>query len=396
MHCRNIVIGVTGGIAAYKIPHLIRLLQKRGAAVKVVVTAHAQPLVGIEALHTLSGNPVYTDTATNYDMDHIRLTEWADFFLIAPGTANTIAKIAHGIGDNLLTTLALAFPPEKIMIAPAMNTAMWENKLTQENVRILKDTGISVLPVGTGELACGVSGAGRMIAIEAISGAVMTHMRNEQPLGGVKVLISSGPTEEPIDPVRVITNRSSGKMGAALAAEAFRLGAEVTVVSGPAVTPLPDNVTVIPVRTASEMEREMNNLFPDAAICIMAAAVSDYRPVTASEQKMHRYEKKHLTIELSPNNDILAGLGKRKKQGQLLVGFALEDDAEIDRAVVKLKRKKCDVLILNSVKAALGNDQTEVHYISSEGKFGGAGPASKTAVAHAILTMLGSKLRGGK
>lgn len=395
MHCRNIVIGVTGGIAAYKIPQLIRLLQKRGAVVKVVVTAHARPLVGEETLRTLSGFPVYSDTATNYDMDHIRLTEWADFFLVAPATANTIAKIAYGIGDNLLTTLALTFPPEKTFIAPAMNTAMWENKTTQKNVSLLKKGGMNVLPVGVGELACGDGGAGRMIEVDAIADILLAESEKERSLKDVKVLISSGPTEEPIDPVRVITNRSSGKMGAALAAAALRAGAEVTVVSGPAVTSLPDGVEIIRVRTVDEMEREMNHRFPDADICIMAAAVSDYRPSVSAQRKIHRDGKTSLSIELVPNNDILAGLGTKKKK-QLLVGFALEDTVDVPRAVAKLERKKCDILILNSIGDALGTDQSEVHYITAEGKVGTAGPAAKEFIAREICAILAQRFRSRK
>ncbi len=276
MNCR-VIVGVSGGIAAYKIPQLIRLLCKQGAAVKTVITPSARKFVGIESLRTVSGNPVYSDEVYLYDVEHIRLSEWADILLIAPATANTIAKIAHGIADNLLTSIALAFTPGNTIIAPAMNSRMWENPATQENIFLLRSRQYTILAVGRGELACGVEGEGRMLEVEEIVKAVTCHFKNSRPLSGKRVLISSGPTEEPMDPVRVITNRSSGKMGAALASEALRLGAEVTVVSGPAAAQLPNGVKVRHVKTAAEMEAVMQNEFPDTDICIMAAAVSDFR-----------------------------------------------------------------------------------------------------------------------
>ena len=362
----RIVIGITGGIAAYKVPHLIRLLRKQGAEVKVVLTRNALSLVGGEALRTLSGHPIYSDESTTYDMDHIRLTKWADYFLIAPATANTIAKIALGIADNLLTTLACAFPSSNVLIAPAMNSAMWKNSATQENVKTCLQRQMVVLPVGYGELACGDEGAGRMAEVEDIVACVVQQWRQGKPLSGKRVLISSGPTEEPIDPVRVITNRSSGKMGTALAFEALRLGAEVTVVSGPAVTPLPEGVTVIPVRTTTEMEKALHKNFSTADICIMAAAVCDYHPVQVSMEKLRREEKETLSLDLAANSDILAGLGAVKKE-QLLVGFALESSDDRVRAEEKMRRKKCDIMVLNQVATALGSDATDITIIDVHG-----------------------------
>ncbi|NLE02119.1 MAG: bifunctional phosphopantothenoylcysteine decarboxylase/phosphopantothenate--cysteine ligase CoaBC, partial [Fibrobacter sp.] len=342
----RILVGITGGIAAYKIPHLVRLFKKQNAEVKVVLTPEARGLVGEGALLTVSGNPVYRDDASFYDMDHIRLSEWADLFLICPATANSIAKIAHGIGDNLLTTLALSIPESKIMIAPAMNTVMWENKATQENIATVKSHGIMVLPVGSGELACGTSGAGRMIEPEEIVQTANSFLRASGILQGKHVLIASGPTEEAIDPVRVITNRSTGKMGAALAKEALLMGATVTVVSGPASEPLPSGAEVIPVKSAQQMHDALHGKFTEADICIMAAAVSDYRPATVSETKIQRNEAGKLVLELVPNPDISASLGKIKGK-RLLVGFSLESGDSENRALEKMKKKGCDLIIFN-------------------------------------------------
>lgn len=383
----RVVVGITGGIAAYKIPHLIRLLRKRGAEVKVVLTSSARPLVGTGTLKTLSGFPVYCDESSTYDMEHISLTRWADLLCIAPATANTIAKMAHGIADNLLTTIVLAFSPDKMVVAPAMNTVMWESSVTQENISRLSERGVKILPVGHGELACGDEGPGRMVEVEQIADAVIHHYTGGKRLSGRKVLISSGPTEEPIDPVRVITNRSSGKMGAALTTIALRMGAEVTVVSGPATAPLPDDATVIGVRTAAEMERELRRYFPDAHICIMAAAVSDYRTETTAPQKIRREQQKQLSVDLIANGDILEGLGKCKT-GQMLVGFALEESDDIERAREKMTRKGCDLMVLNSIGKALGKDTTEVTLIDSGGGCIHTGRVDKESAAMAILNRI--------
>jgi phosphopantothenoylcysteine decarboxylase/phosphopantothenate--cysteine ligase len=380
----RIVLGITGGIAAYKIPHLIRLLRKNDASVKVVLTRHAMPFVGPETLRTVSGFPVYHDDSSEYDIEHIRLTQWADILFIAPATANTIAKIAHGIADNLLTSIALAFPPAKTIIAPAMNTGMWENSITRENISVLVKRGITVLPVGQGELACGDSGAGRMLEVENLVEAITSFHGTHTPLSGKKVLISSGPTEEPFDPVRVITNRSSGKMGAALAYEALAMGATVTVVTGPAATALPATAQIIAVRTAAEMEAALQAQFTTADICIMAAAVSDYRPKNVSGEKLHRDENSSLTLELIANNDILAELGRRKTH-QLLIGFALESCDDETRVLEKMRRKQCDMMVLNLVDKALGNDTTEIVIFTSDGGKKRSGIVPKEAAAKLLL-----------
>jgi len=413
----RVLIGITGGIAAYKIPFLVRILRKNGCEVKVALTNAAKTLVGIDALRTLSGSPVYLDAdiggGAEYDMGHIRLSEWADVFVICPATANTIAKVAGGIADNLLSTLALSIPETKIIVAPAMNSVMWANNATQANINTLAARGITVLPVETGELACGVSGPGRMLEIDEIGRRVLSwfgvenlssdnnlssgkSLSNNELSGskqyrgdsfsdnrdnslcdndlfgdssllkGKTVLISSGPTEEPLDPVRVITNRSSGKMGAALAKAALSMGARVVVVSGPAAEPLPAGAEVVPVGTAVEMEREMGERFGAADICVMAAAVSDYRPLNYSDAKIHRSDNENITIELTPNPDILADLGSIKSARQFLVGFALESGHDIDRAAEKMRKKRCDMMVFNRVDVALGGDSTAITVIYSD------------------------------
>jgi phosphopantothenoylcysteine decarboxylase/phosphopantothenate--cysteine ligase len=362
----RILLGITGGIAAYKVPQLIRLLKKNGADVKTVCTAGALRFVGDETLRGVSGHPVYRDGAAFHDVDHIRLSAWADLFIICPATANTIAKMAHGIADNLLTTLALSVPPEKTAVAPAMNTAMWENRATRENVAALKKRGVTVLPVGTGELACGTSGPGRMLEAEAIVDFVMSRFPASGALSGKRVLISSGPTEEPLDPVRMITNRSSGKMGAALARAALREGAKVTVVSGPARAALPAGVRVVRVRTAHEMRKALLKEFASADLCIMAAAVSDFRPVRTPRSKIKRHEGGTITLALAANPDILAELGRRKG-AKVLVGFALETGAGEKSAKRKMAEKKCDMMIVNRVDEALERDTTKMTILDRDG-----------------------------
>jgi phosphopantothenoylcysteine decarboxylase/phosphopantothenate--cysteine ligase len=364
----RVLVGITGGIAAYKVPQLVRLLKKRGADVKTVCTPAALRFVGDEALRAVSNHPVYRDDAPLLNIEHIRLAEWADLFIICPATANTIAKIASGIADNLLTTLALSIPLDKLLIAPAMNTTMWENAATRENIRLLKQRGVKILPVGVGELACGTTGAGRMLEPDEIVDFVLAATGPESSLfSGNKILISSGPTEEPIDPVRVITNRSSGKMGTALARAALRLGAEVTVVSGPAEAPLPSGARVVNVRTAAEMRTAMVAEFANVDICIMAAAVGDFRPAQFSATKIKKTEGTQLVLVLEANPDILAELGA-KKEKRFLVGFALETEDGAERAKSKMLEKGCDMMVLNYADESLSLDSTRIAVLDRNGE----------------------------
>lgn len=296
---KNILIGISGGIAAYKIPLLIRLLTKQGHCVKVIVTDSAKNLIGISALQTLSKNPVYTDISNEYfDMGHIRLEEWADLFILAPATANSIAKMAHGIADNLLSTtfLSLTCP---IAVVPAMNTAMWENPAVAANVKLLKERGVFVFPTVFGELACGQTGSGRMLEPSDILQYIPLILDNKNlhgKLAGKRILIASGATIEKIDEVRAITNRSSGKMGAATARAAIFAGAQVVAVTGAAKEKLPDGCKkVICVETALQMREAMLAELPDADFIIMAAAVSDFRVENSSDEKISREDNEKLS-----------------------------------------------------------------------------------------------------
>ncbi len=350
MSIRNILIGVSGGIAAYKIPFLVRILKKKGFDVKIVLTSSAEGMVGIDALRTLTGHPVYRERVGEYDMNHIRLEEWADCYLIAPATANTIAKITHGIADNLLTTLFLSVTVP-VLVAPAMNVNMWENAATQANVKLLQSRGVSILPVGEGELACGVVGAGRMIEPEDIA-AYIDLGRFDSSLNGKKILVVSGPTEEAIDPVRIITNRSSGQMGNGLVRAAIARGAHVTMISGPASSAVPEGCKLIRVRSAREMaDATFAELESNDAV-IMAAAVSDFRVENESGEKIAREKSDSVQLNLVANLDIAQEIGRRKRKNQRLVTFALESGG-VDRAFEKMLRKGSDFSVYNRIDESL-------------------------------------------
>lgn len=385
----RLVLGITGGIAAYKTPLLIRQLARSAVEVKVVLTEAAKSLVGIETLKTLSKNPVFCDDPSFlYDMDHIRLAQWGDCFLICPATANTIAKIAHGIADNLLSTLALSFA-KPLLIAPAMNTAMWHHPATQDNIALLKSRGVHILPVAEGELACGDNGAGRMVRIETIEEYVLGAYL-PRCLTGKKVLISSGPTCEPVDPVRILTNRSSGKMGAALAHAALCMGASVTVVSGPTNALFAENIVVDRVTTAAQMHEKLCSHFTSTDICIMAAAVSDFRPKEYVSSKIQRSPKDIRHLELVANPDIAADLGKRK-QNQYLAGFALETEHGEERAMKKMIHKCCDLMVYNRVDSSLDRDDTAITLLSAHDEPVYITRVSKRVAAQHILLTIAKK-----
>ncbi|MCL2844435.1 MAG: bifunctional phosphopantothenoylcysteine decarboxylase/phosphopantothenate--cysteine ligase CoaBC [Chitinivibrionia bacterium] len=369
---KNILIGISGGIAAYKIPLLVRILKKQGHSVKIIVSEAAKNLVGTDALKTLSQEPVYGDKISdeNFDMGHIRLEEWADLFILAPATANSIAKMACGIADNLLSTtfLSLTCP---ILVAPAMNTNMWNNAATQANVKTLKERGIFVLPTAVGELACGVVGAGRMLSPDDIAQYAELALQKSDlqgKLSGKKVLISSGSTAEPIDAVRFITNSSSGKMGAALARAAIFAGAQVCVVSGGAKARLPEGIEQISVNTACEMRKEIIEKLPDSDIIIMAAAVSDFRVENTATEKISREDNAEYSIKLVKNPDIAAEIGEKKTANQKLVVFSLETNGGIVRATEKMKRKNADLCVFNNAENAIGKDKSKITIISQNGK----------------------------
>ncbi len=353
---RKILLGVTGGIAAYKAAVIIRLLVKEGAEVRVVMTPLSKEFITPLTLATLSKNPVLVDFFDPEDgrwNSHIDLGLWADLYLIAPATANTIGKMAAGIADNLLLTTYLSARCP-VFLAPAMDLDMLAHPATVANIGRLRSFGNNIIEPDTGELASGLEGKGRMAEPEAIVKELAEFLSkkkiNNLPLQGKRVFINAGPTVEPIDPVRYISNHSSGRMGIALADEASRLGAEVTLVLGPVnIRPSDENISIVDVKTASEMMDASGKAFQSCDIAILAAAVADFTPIKASPAKLKR-DGGETMIALRSTEDIAASLGKVKRKNQLLVGFALETDNEIDNATGKLQRKNLDLIILNSLR----------------------------------------------
>ncbi|MES0874760.1 bifunctional phosphopantothenoylcysteine decarboxylase/phosphopantothenate--cysteine ligase CoaBC [Sinimarinibacterium thermocellulolyticum] len=346
---RRVVLGVTGGIAAYKAADLVRRLKEAGAEVQVVMTAAAQRFVGAQTFQALSGRAVRDslwDAAAEAAMGHIELARWPDLVLIAPASADTIARLAHGRADDLLTTLCLA-TDRPIALAPAMNRLMWAHPATQDNLRVLKARGVQVLGPGSGSQACGETGDGRMWEPLQIRDAVATLLRAGGALQGVKAVVTAGPTREPIDPVRFITNRSSGKMGYALAAALRALGAEVVLVSGPTALATPAGVARIDVETAAQMLDATQRAAADAQMLVGTAAVADYRVEAVAEHKIKKRDDA-VQLTLVKNPDILAEL--RAAQPQLfIVGFAAETEKLADHAREKLARKKLDLIAANWV-----------------------------------------------
>lgn len=358
---KNILIGITGGIAAYKICSLIRLYKKARANVRVVVTPNALNFVTKLTLQSLSGNEVYVDNfeINEYKPEHIALTE-SDIFVIAPASANTISKIANGICDNLLLSTACAFT-NPILIVPAMNTNMWENKFVQENIKKLANHGFHIIEPDEGYLACGTSGKGRMREVEEIFDK--TTELFSTPLKGKKILITAGGTKEKIDPVRYISNSSSGKMGIALADCAYSMGAEVTLVSTFGVNKSYKNIVT---ETALEMEKAVNENFANQDCVIMAAAVADYRIANYSEQKIKKTSEESMTLELVKNPDILKGISQIKNGKTKVIGFCAESENLIENAKIKIQNKGCDLLIANDISRkdiGFNSDNNEVYII---------------------------------
>jgi len=347
---KKILIGITGSIAAYKIPFLIRLLVKEGAEVKVVMTPAAADFVTPLTLATLTHSPVLTMPFNSDDgswYSHVEWGNWADIFIIAPASANTLAKMANGLTDNLLTAIYLAAKCP-VLFAPAMDVDMFKHQSTQANIARLQSFGNIQIAPQVGELASGLTGAGRLEEPEAILRILIDYFSQSESFKGKNVLITAGPTYEEIDPVRYISNHSSGKMGFALATEACRRGASVTLITGPTAL-VADNpgIVRVDVITAGQMAEACYAYFYKAEIIIMAAAVADYKPVSMADQKIKKDEKA-LIIEFKPTLDILKNLGSRKTDQQFLVGFALETDNEEQNALKKLREKNLDLIVLNS------------------------------------------------
>ena len=358
---KRILVGVCGGIAAYKSAELVRLLRKQECEVRVVMTQAAMQFVSPLTFQALSGNPVATellDSEQENAMGHINLARWADKIVIAPATANSIAKFSHGLADDLLSTLYLAANCP-IYIAPAMNQAMWNKAVTQENIQRLLKHGIQLIGPESGDQACGETGFGRMSEANAICTALTKEQPDSAILKGTNVLISAGPTREPLDPIRYITNRSSGKMGYALAEAALNAGANVTLVSGPVTLPAPKDVNTIYVETAEQMHHAVISHASDNSIYIGAAAVADYSPATISAEKIKKQATESL-ITLQKTKDILADVANLADRPNFVVGFAAETDDLENYAKDKLKRKNLDMIAANWVgKEQGGFDKNE-------------------------------------
>ena len=347
-----VVVGVTGGIAAYKTCEVVSRLKKLHADVRVIMTKNATEFVSPLTFQSLSHNPVSVDTFANiqtWEIEHIALAQRADVFVIAPATANIIGKLACGIADDMLSTTVMA-THAPVLIAPAMNTAMLENAATQQNMRTLSERGMRFIAPGTGMLACGTSGAGRMSEPSQIVDEIVRTLRPREDFAGLSVVVTAGPTAEPLDPVRYITNRSSGKMGYAIAEAAHARGAHVTLISGPTAIQPPKGVDVVRIGTTQELYDAVLG-HADADVVIQAAAPADYRAREISPTKIKRTGDS-LMIELVPNPDIAAALGARKRPGQTLVGFAAETNNVIENAQGKLKRKSLDLIVANDVTRA--------------------------------------------
>lgn len=373
LHGKKIIIGVTAGIAAYKINFLVRLLKKSGAEVRVVMTPDSLEFVTPLTLSTLSKNPVWSTFKSNENgqwNNHVELGAWGDLMLIAPCTANTISKMVHGVCDNILmaTYLSAKCP---VHIAPAMDLDMYAHPTTQINLDYLKSIGHHVLPVGNGELASGLIGEGRMLEPEEILTSLENFFEYENVLKGKEILITAGPTYEAIDPVRFIGNHSSGRMGFELAKVALFMGAKVHLVAGPTNEKLEHkNLSLIRVTSAHEMHKSCVKLFDKSDIMIMAAAVADYTPIKTSKEKIKK-KTNSLVIELKPTVDILKEAGKKKKKKQILVGFALETENEKENALKKLKEKNLDMIVLNSLKdpqAGFGFSTNKITLIGKNNK----------------------------
>ena len=344
----RIVIGVSGGIACYKAVELVRLLTKARYSVQVIMTRGAMEFITPLTFQTLSGNPVATETFSltqESEIGHINLADSADLFVIAPATANIIGKIANGIADDLLTTVVMA-TRAPVLLAPAMNIHMFENSIVQENLRKLRRVGFHLLEPAEGFLACGYEGKGRLPDPEKIVDEIF-QLLCKKDLGGERLLITAGPTHEPLDPVRFLSNRSSGKMGYALARAGFRRGAEVVLVTGPTVLEPPVGVRTIAVTTAAEMRDAVMKEFASATAVIMAAAVADYRPAVRTDKKIKR-GKGPIELRLDPNPDIVRELGQMKND-KLLIGFAAETDDLMANAAKKLREKNLDMIVANNV-----------------------------------------------
>lgn len=386
-----VVLGVTGSIAAYKAASLASALKKQNCDVQVIMTANACSFINPITFETLTGNKCLIDTFDRnfqYNVEHISVAKKADLVLVAPASANVIGKLAHGIADDMLTTTILACRCKK-MLSPAMNTAMYENPVVQDNLDILKKYGWEIIEPACGYLACGDTGAGKMPEPEELLSFIVRELAFEKDLSGKKILVTAGPTQEAIDPVRCITNHSTGKMGYAIARAAMLRGAEVTLVSGPTALTPPPFVNVIHVKSARDMFEAVTSMAGEQDAIIKAAAVADYTPVTVSQEKVKKKED-DMSIPLKRTEDILKYLGEHKREGQFLCGFSMETEHMLENSRAKLEKKNVDMIVANNLKTAgagFGIDTNVVTLITRHG-IQELPLMSKDEVAHAILNRI--------
>ena len=384
-----VVLGVTGGIAVYKACELLRLLQKRGIDVFVVMTQNACRFVAPLTFETLSGHPVAVDTfdrPQTWEVEHIALAKRADLFLIAPATANIMGKMACGIADDMLSTTVMA-TRAPVLVAPAMNTGMWENTAVQQNVKTLRARGVEIVAPVSGHLACGDNGAGKLEDVAVIAERACELLFAKKDMEGLRVMVTAGPSREALDPVRYISNRSSGKMGYAIAQAAQKRGAEVTLLSGPVAIEVPQGVKLVPFTTTQELLDRASELAQEQDLLIQAAAPADYRAKEVAPQKIKKQGGEPMTFTLVENPDVAATLGKAKRSGQFFVGFAAETNDVLAHAKDKLARKNLDMIVANDVTrpgAGFDVDTNIVTLITKDGQE--ALPMmSKAEVAQRIL-----------
>ncbi|MBQ7785717.1 MAG: bifunctional phosphopantothenoylcysteine decarboxylase/phosphopantothenate--cysteine ligase CoaBC [Clostridia bacterium] len=385
-----VVLGVTGGIAVYKACEVLRLLQKQGIDVYVVMTKNACRFVSPLTFETLSGHPVAVDTferPATWEVEHIALAKRADLFLIVPATANIIGKMACGIADDMLSTTVMA-TRAPVMIAPAMNTGMWDNPAVQENLKTLERRGVHIVAPATGYLACGDTGAGKLEDVNVIAEKALHMLNGNQDLKGLKVMVTAGPTREALDPVRYISNRSSGKMGYAIARAAAARGAEVTLLSGPVSLEAPQGVKLVPFTTTQDLLDRALEYASSQDILIQSAAPADYRAEEIAQQKIKKNHGEDFVLRLIENPDVAATLGKEKRNDQVFVGFAAETNDVIEHAQGKLRKKNLDMVVANDVtKPGAGFDvDTNIVTLITEKEMISLPMLTKNEVADHILT----------
>ena len=395
---KTVILGVTGSIAAYKAANLASMLKKQHADVQVIMTKNATQFINPITFESLTGNKCLVDTFDRnfqFQVEHVALAKRADLAIVAPATANIMAKLAHGLADDMLTTTLLACRCPKL-IAPAMNTRMYENPVTQDNMDILRKYGFRIIEPAVGHLACGDTGAGKLPPETLLLECILDEIAMEKDMKGLHVLITAGPTMEAIDPVRFISNHSTGKMGYALARVCRRRGAEVTLVSGKTNLEAPYGVTLVPVTSAQDMFEAVSSRAKEQDLIIKAAAVADYRPVTVAENKIKK-SPGDMSIALERTTDILAWLGEHRREGQVLCGFAMETEHMVEHAKEKLTKKHVDMIAANNVKVAgagFGTDTNVVTLITEDGAEELA-KMSKEEVASRIVDAL-LRIRGNR